>query len=43
MFIDDVDKSAFREFVEKPARGESIVCRSGDGPWMFGVVRRGPS
>jgi hypothetical protein len=43
MFIDDVDKSAFREFVEKPTRGESMVCRSGDGPWMFGVVRRGPT
>lgn len=40
MFIDDVDKSAFRDFVHKVRPEQSMVFRSADGPWMFGVLRK---
>ncbi len=42
MLIDDVDKSAFRDFSHKHVECERVVCRSGDGPWLFGVVRKPP-
>jgi hypothetical protein len=40
MLVDDVDKAAFRDFVAATNSQESNVHRSGDGPWLFGVVRR---
>lgn len=40
MLVDDVDKSAFRDFARKVAPHQSMVCRSADGPWMFGVVKK---
>lgn len=39
MFVDDVDKAAFRDFAEATSGQKSMVYRSGDGPWLFGVVQ----
>jgi hypothetical protein len=41
LIVDDVDKAAFRDFVQRTERQESRVHRSGDDPWMWGVVRKG--
>jgi hypothetical protein len=38
MFIDDVDRAAFRDFTNVTPHQHSRVFRSGDGPWMFGVI-----
>jgi Methyltransferase domain len=38
MVIDDVDTAAFRDFTRETRHQNSMVYRSGDGPWMFGVV-----
>jgi len=40
LLVDDVDKAAFRDFLQRTDRHESRVHRSGDGPWMWGVVQR---
>jgi hypothetical protein len=40
VLVDDVDNQAFRDFVQESGRPPSIVMRSGDGPWMFGAVRK---
>jgi Methyltransferase domain len=42
MIIDDVDKAAFRDFTRETGGQTSMVCRSADGPWMFGVVLSRP-
>jgi hypothetical protein len=41
MLVDDVYNQAFRDFVQEVGHPESMVCRSADGTWMFGVVRKG--
>lgn len=38
MVIDDVDTAAFRDFTSETDDQKSMVYRSADGPWMFGVV-----
>ena len=38
LIVDDVDKAAFRDFATRRRGHESRVYRSGDGPWMWGVV-----
>lgn len=43
MFIDDVDKSAFRDFVRHVNPHQWGVFRSADGPWMFGILRKSPA
>lgn len=40
LLVDDVDNQAFRDFVRESGEPRSAVMRSGDGPWMFGVVRK---
>jgi hypothetical protein len=40
LLVDDVDNQAFRDFVQESGGPPSLVMRSGDGPWMFGVVRK---
>lgn len=40
MLIDDVHNQAFRDFVQQAGQPESLVCRSADGRWMFGVIRK---
>ncbi len=40
MFVDDVDKSAFRDFVRKVGPQQWGVFRSADGPWKFGILRK---
>jgi predicted O-methyltransferase YrrM len=42
MVIDDVDKSAFRDFVRKVRPHHSTVFRSADGPWMTGILQKNP-
>jgi hypothetical protein len=41
MLVDDVYNQAFRDFVREADRQDSMVCRSADGTWMFGVIRKG--
>ncbi len=41
MLVDDVHNQAFRDFVRDAGQPESMVCRSADGTWMFGVIRKG--
>ena len=41
MLVDDVYNQAFRDFLREVGHPESMVCRSADGTWMFGVVRKG--
>ena len=43
MLVDDVHNQAFRDFVADAGRPPSLVCRSADGTWMFGVVRKPPA
>ncbi len=40
MLIDDVDNSAFRDFVSEARPDVSMVYRSADSVWMFGVLRK---
>ena len=40
VLVDDVDNQAFRGFVSESGDPPSVVMRSGDGPWMFGAVRK---
>lgn len=43
MLIDDVDSAAFRDFSQRVgAESSAAVFRSGDGPWMFGVIAKRP-
>ena len=41
MLVDDVFNQSFRDFVAETGGLESMVCRSADGTWMFGLVQRG--
>jgi hypothetical protein len=40
MLVDDVYNQAFGDFLREVGQPESMVCRSADGTWMFGVVRK---
>ena len=40
VLVDDVDNQSFRDFVQESGGPPSVVMRSGDGPWMFGAVRK---
>jgi hypothetical protein len=40
VLVDDVDNQAFRDFVRESREPPSVVMRSGDGPWMFGAIRK---
>jgi hypothetical protein len=40
VLVDDVDNQSFRDFVAESGEPQSVVLRSADGPWMFGVVRK---
>jgi hypothetical protein len=41
MLVDDVNNQAFGDFLREVGHPESMVCRSADSVWMFGVVRKG--
>jgi hypothetical protein len=40
MLVDDVFNQSFRDFVQETGKPDSMVCRSADGTWMFGLVRK---
>ena len=40
MLVDDVFNQSFRDFVQETGGPDSMVCRSADGTWMFGSVRK---
>ena len=40
MLVDDVHNQSFRDLVAKSHPAASMVCRSADGTWMFGVARK---
>jgi hypothetical protein len=41
MLVDDVFNQSFRTFVDEEHPAASMVCRSADGTWMFGIARKG--
>jgi len=42
MLVDDVDNQALAGFLDQAGRPQSLVFRSADGPWMFGMVQKPP-